>query len=158
VGAQPVRGYRGVINGGLRNRLVTLPAGGDGRPPGDLSRRLSCLVWCAGLAAAGELGAGGCRRGRTRHGAAGHGVTEGSGRRPVFYCAGRADEPDQELIGAYETDRRPGRDHRPDQTVGPALGHVRREGRRDPQAEQAAGQGGYRDRCRAAYSITIELA
>jgi hypothetical protein len=40
---------------------------------------------------------------------------------------------------------RPGRDRRPDGTVGPAVGHVRREGSRDPQAEQPAGQGGDRD-------------
>jgi len=63
-------------------------------------------------------------------------------RRPAFCRSGRADQPDQELIGAHEADRRPGGDHRSDGTVGPALGHVRGDGRRDPQAEQRAGQGG----------------
>ena len=115
-----------------RYRLVTLPAGGDSWRPGDLSRRLPFLVWCVALAPAGEPGGSGCGRGRTRRSAAGRGVAEVPGRRPVFYRPGHADEPDQELIGAHETDRRPGRDYRPDQTVGPALGHVRREGRRDP--------------------------
>ena len=57
----------------------------------------------------------------------------------------QARDAERKLIGAYETDRRPGRDHRPDQTVGPAVGHVRREGRRDPRAEQPAGQGRDRD-------------
>jgi hypothetical protein len=32
----------------------------------------------------------------------------------------------------------------PDGAVGPALGHVRGEGGRDPQPEQPAGQAGYR--------------
>jgi len=68
------------------------------------------------------------------------------------------DEPDQELVRAHQADRRPGRDHRPDQTVGPALGHVRREGRGDAQREQPPGQGGAGTRCRAACSTTIELA
>ena len=36
VHAQPVRGYRRVIDGaGLSYRIITLPAGGDGRPSGD---------------------------------------------------------------------------------------------------------------------------
>ena len=48
--AQPVRGHRGVIDGAsLRYRLVTLPADGDGRPPGDPGGRLRCLVWCVAL-------------------------------------------------------------------------------------------------------------
>ena len=99
LGAQPVRGHRGVIDGvGFRYRLVRLPAGGDGRRPGDLSRRLPCLVWCVALAPAGELGAGGCGLSRTRCSAAGRGFAEVPGRRPVFCCPGRADEPDQELI------------------------------------------------------------
>jgi hypothetical protein len=48
-------------------------------------------------------------------------------------------------MAVAKTDRQPGRDHRPDGSVGPVLGHVRREGRRDPQAEQPAGQGRDRD-------------
>ena len=97
--APPVRGHRGVIDRvGLRYRLVTLPTGGDGRRPGDPCRRLPCLVWCVALAPATELGAGGFGRGRTRRSAAGRGVAEVPGPRPVFYCPGRADEPDQELV------------------------------------------------------------
>jgi hypothetical protein len=53
--AQPVRGHRGVIDGaGLRYRLVTLPAGGDSRRPGDPSRRLPFLVWYVASAPAGN--------------------------------------------------------------------------------------------------------
>jgi hypothetical protein len=48
---QPVRGHRGVIDGaGLRYRLVTLPAGGDSRRPGDPSRRLPSLLWYVAIA------------------------------------------------------------------------------------------------------------
>ena len=146
LGTQPVRGHRGVIDGtGLRHCLVTLPAGGDGRRPGDLSRGLPFLVWCVALAPAGGLGAGGCGRGSRSCSSAGGSVAEALARWPVFYCPGRADEPDQEFVAAHQANCRPGRDHRPDGTVGPALGHVRRESRRDPQAEQPAGQAGYPD-------------
>jgi hypothetical protein len=85
--AQPVRGHRGVIDGaGLRYRLVTLPAGGDSRRPGDPSRRLPSLLWYVAFAPAGELGASGCRRGRTRRSAEGRGVAEVPGRRPAYNC------------------------------------------------------------------------
>ena len=95
LGAQPVRGHRGVIDGvGFRYRLVRLPAGGDRLRPGDLSCRLPRLVWCVGLAAAGELGGSRCGLGRTPCSAAGRGFAEMLGRRPVFYCPGCADEPD----------------------------------------------------------------
>jgi hypothetical protein len=49
LGAQPVRGHRGVIDGGLRYRLVTLAAGGDSR-----RGRLPCLVWRVALVPAGN--------------------------------------------------------------------------------------------------------
>src|SRR5580693_2315132 len=112
LGAQPACGYRGVIDGAsLTYHLVTLPAGGGGWRPGDLSRGLPYRGWCVALAPAAELGAGGC----------GRGVAEVPGRRPGFCRPRRADEPDQQLIRADETDRRPGRDHRPDGSVGPAL-------------------------------------
>src|SRR5271169_35977 len=95
LGAEPVRGHRSVIDGAaVRYRLVTLPAGRDGRRPGDLSRRLPCLVWCVALAPAGEPGAGGCGRGRTPCSAAGRGVAEVPGRWSVFCRPGYADEPD----------------------------------------------------------------
>ncbi len=144
-GAQPVRGHLGLIDDlGLRYRRS--PCGWPGwsaaRRP-EPQTAVPALVCRA--RPGGELGASGCGCGRTHRSAAGRGVAGRPGRRSVFYRPGRADEPDQELIRAHETDRRPGRDHRPDRTVGPALGRVRCEGRRDPQAEQLAGQGGYGD-------------
>ena len=110
LGAQPVRDHRSAIDGvGLRRRLVTRPAGGDSWRPGGPSRRLPCVVWCDALASAGKLDASGCRRGTTCRGSAGRGVAEVPGRRLVFCRPGRTDEPDEELIGAHETDRWPRR-------------------------------------------------
>jgi len=40
----------------------------------------------------------------------------------------------RKFVGADEAGRRPGRDHRSNRTVGPALGHVRYQGGRDAQA------------------------
>ena len=60
------------------------------------------------------------------------------------------DDPDQQLVAAYQADRGPGRDDRADWSVGPALGHVRGQRRDDAEREQPAGQGGHRERCHAA--------
>ena len=142
LGAQPVRRHRGVIDrADLRHRLVTLAAGGDGRWPGDPGRRLPFLVRRVPLATAGEPGAGGGGHGRIGRSAAGHGVAQLPRRPPAACRPGLSDEPDQELIRAHDTDCQPGRHYHPGQTVGPALGHVRREGRCGPQAEQPPGQG-----------------
>jgi hypothetical protein len=44
LGAEPVRGHRCVIDGAaVGYRMVMLPAGRDGRRPGDRSRTLPCL-------------------------------------------------------------------------------------------------------------------
>ena len=134
------------------------PLAGMAGGPATGAARCRAWVWRAALAPAEEPGASGCGRGRTRRSTAGHGTAEVPARRPVFRRPGLADEPDQELIRAHETDRRPGRDHCPDQAVGPALGHVRREGRRDPRSEQPAARDGTRNRCRAADRTSIELA
>ena len=143
--AEPVRGYRRVIDGaGLSRRVITLPAGGDGRPSGVPVRGLARPAGHPALAPAVLLAASGRGRGRIRHGTADRTCARVLWRRPGCGSPGAADEPDEELIGAHEADCGPGRDHRPDGAVGPALGHVRGERGRDSQPEQPAGQAGYR--------------
>jgi hypothetical protein len=157
LGAPPVRGHRGIIDdAGLRYRLATLPAGGDPRPPGNPSRRLPSLVWCAALALAADLNASGCGSGRTRRSAASRGVAEVPRRRPVFHSAGRADEPDQEeptrLTAGQAATTAPTRPR--DQPW--AIFAVRVAAIPRPSSQRA--RDGTGTRCRAAYSTTIELA
>ena len=97
--AEPVRGYRRIIDGaGLGYRIITLLAGGDGRPPGDRIRGLARLAGRPALAPAVLLAVNGRGRGRTRHGPAERTFTRVLCRRPGSGSPGDADEPDQELI------------------------------------------------------------
>ena len=105
--------------------------------PGGLSRRLPFLVWCAALAPAGEPGGSGCRRGKTRRNAAGRGVAEVPGRRPVFCRPGRADQPDQERQPAA-------------QAAGPGISA---SGQRDQAVPEA---GAVNDAAVAAYRLSAQ--
>jgi hypothetical protein len=78
--------------------------------------------------------------------------------RPAFYRPGSADEPDQKFIRAHETDRRPGRDHRADRTVCPALAMFAVSVAAMPTPSSQRAREGAATRCRAAYKTTIELA
>jgi len=65
--AEPVRGHRRVIAGAGPGRVsVTLPAGGDERLPGALTRGPPRRAWRAALAPSGTLAVGGWGRDRTR--------------------------------------------------------------------------------------------
>jgi energy-coupling factor transporter ATP-binding protein EcfA2 len=72
---------------------------------------------------------------------------------PPLQHPGGADQPDQErkVVRTNQADRRPGRDRRASRPVGPALGHIRRQGGREHQPEQRRARDGTGSRCRAAY-------